>query len=285
MLEINELEELLNNAYESARVFSGKLKSRWSGPFVVVEAYPYRELLLKNLSDGTTFKLNAKCFDLSTTEDLTPFTYITSIIVVIKWETFCSHPGKINHHWVWVDNPLVFVREKLVSENRNNTTTTVIMSILLKEGLDSEPSVPKLSKPHHAGGQTIDAQLVNKSFDLPEAMASMVAHSGSVKEVLATHTDVGADTVEAETKAEEGTEERQELVVVQLVSIVLKDMKQLEGTRQLRDINIDLLQRTLMYISILKTTSTSTCINRKNSIKAKVNSKKVCLATANLSKA
>ena len=91
-LQLNELEEFRNEAYENARIykektklwhdkrivkkefepgqqvllfnsrlrlFPGKLKSRWSGPFTVVKVYPFGVVELAN-EDGSTFKVNGQ---------------------------------------------------------------------------------------------------------------------------------------------------------------------------------------------------------------------------------
>nr|GEZ13813.1 reverse transcriptase domain-containing protein [Tanacetum cinerariifolium] len=39
------------------KIFSGKLKSRWSGPFMVIEVYPYGTAKLAH-ADGLNFKVN-----------------------------------------------------------------------------------------------------------------------------------------------------------------------------------------------------------------------------------
>ncbi|KAJ0520259.1 putative nucleotidyltransferase, Ribonuclease H [Helianthus annuus] len=39
------------------RLFPGKLRSRWSGPYIVVQAFPYGTVELKS-GDGKTFKVN-----------------------------------------------------------------------------------------------------------------------------------------------------------------------------------------------------------------------------------
>ncbi|XP_008244723.1 PREDICTED: uncharacterized protein LOC103342845 [Prunus mume] len=90
-LQLNELEELRNESYENAKIykdrtkkwhdkhilkkefyvgqsvllynsrlklFPGKLRSRWSGPFTVLTVYPYGTIEIKNDRDGTTFKVN-----------------------------------------------------------------------------------------------------------------------------------------------------------------------------------------------------------------------------------
>ncbi|XP_028121003.1 uncharacterized protein LOC114318334 [Camellia sinensis] len=92
-LQLNELEELNNDAYESSKIYKartkafhdkhifrkffkphqkvwlfnakfrlsqGKLQSRWDGPYEVIEVFPSREVKIKNLQDGTTFKVNGK---------------------------------------------------------------------------------------------------------------------------------------------------------------------------------------------------------------------------------
>ncbi|GJX16359.1 reverse transcriptase domain-containing protein [Tanacetum coccineum] len=89
-LQLNELSELRNHAYENSliykertkklhdskiknrifnvgdqvllfnsrlKIFSGKLKSRWSGPFTVTEVYPYGTAKLSH-ADGSNFKVN-----------------------------------------------------------------------------------------------------------------------------------------------------------------------------------------------------------------------------------
>ena len=91
-LQLKELEEFRNKAYENAkiykektklwhdkrimkklfkpgqqvllfnsrlRLFPGKLKSRWSGPFTVVKVYPFGVVDLAN-EDGSTFKVNGQ---------------------------------------------------------------------------------------------------------------------------------------------------------------------------------------------------------------------------------
>ncbi|XP_024156159.1 uncharacterized protein LOC112164158 [Rosa chinensis] len=76
-LQLNELDELRNEAYENARIYkektkiahdkalmpkhfepNQKLRSRWSGPFLVVKAYPHGAVEIKNLKEGTIFKVN-----------------------------------------------------------------------------------------------------------------------------------------------------------------------------------------------------------------------------------
>nr|GEW01893.1 reverse transcriptase domain-containing protein [Tanacetum cinerariifolium] len=89
-LQLNELSELRDQAYENSliykertkklhdakiknrifnvgdqvllfnsqlKIFSGKLKSRWSGPFTISKVYPYRTAKLVH-SDGSNFKVN-----------------------------------------------------------------------------------------------------------------------------------------------------------------------------------------------------------------------------------
>ena len=92
-MQLNELEELRNDAYENSRIikaitkffhdkrlfwktfeigqivllynsrlhlFLGKLKSKWNGPFVLKNVYSYGVVEIKNPKDGVTFKVNGK---------------------------------------------------------------------------------------------------------------------------------------------------------------------------------------------------------------------------------
>ena len=92
MLQLNELEEFRNEAYENVKIykektkawhdkhiarkefeagqrvllfnsrlklFPGKLKSRWSGPFTVTRVFPYGGAKIMHLEKGT-FKFNTK---------------------------------------------------------------------------------------------------------------------------------------------------------------------------------------------------------------------------------
>ncbi|XP_073051358.1 uncharacterized protein [Primulina eburnea] len=92
LLQLNEMEEFRNDAYENAkiykentkrwhdkqilrrefeagqqvllfnsrlRLFPGKLKSRWSGPFTVEKVYPHGAIELK-CKNGETFKVNGQ---------------------------------------------------------------------------------------------------------------------------------------------------------------------------------------------------------------------------------
>ena len=93
LLDINELEELRNDAYFNSRIakdklnkwhdqliahknfkqgdrvllydsklhlFSGKLRSRWTGPFTIQEAYPNGSVDLLNFKDNRVFKVNGQ---------------------------------------------------------------------------------------------------------------------------------------------------------------------------------------------------------------------------------
>ncbi|GJX09774.1 hypothetical protein Tco_0199633 [Tanacetum coccineum] len=90
VLQLNELNELRDQAYENSliykertkklhdskiknrifnvgdrvllfnsrlKIFSGKLKTRWSGPFTITKFFPYRTIELSQ-SDGPHFKVN-----------------------------------------------------------------------------------------------------------------------------------------------------------------------------------------------------------------------------------
>ncbi|CAL9021127.1 unnamed protein product [Prunus brigantina] len=76
--QLNELEEIRHESYENARLYKertksyhdrniqrkeftkGKLKSRWLGPFTVVNVSPYGAVEIKNPKDGSTFKVNGQ---------------------------------------------------------------------------------------------------------------------------------------------------------------------------------------------------------------------------------
>ena len=93
LLQLHELEEFRNQAYENAKLykdqtkkwhdskivrkefyegqlvllynsrlklFPGKLKSKWSGPFVVNHVFPHGAIELKNSTNGDTFKVNGQ---------------------------------------------------------------------------------------------------------------------------------------------------------------------------------------------------------------------------------
>ncbi|XP_060969683.1 uncharacterized protein LOC115713594 [Cannabis sativa] len=78
LLQLNELEEFRNEAYENAKIYKERtkkwhdrslvrkefqlgqqLKSRWSGPFTVVKAFPYGAVELKGESPKS-FKVNGQ---------------------------------------------------------------------------------------------------------------------------------------------------------------------------------------------------------------------------------
>ncbi|CAL9029801.1 unnamed protein product [Prunus brigantina] len=62
--QLNELEEIRHESYENARLYKErtkrKLKSRWLGPFTVVNVSPYGAVEIKNPKDGSTFKVNGQ---------------------------------------------------------------------------------------------------------------------------------------------------------------------------------------------------------------------------------
>ena len=90
-MQLNELEELRRESYESSQIykerlklfhdksiaqktfepnqkvllyssrlhlFPGKLRSRWTGPFIVKVVYPYGAVEIENLDTGKSFKVN-----------------------------------------------------------------------------------------------------------------------------------------------------------------------------------------------------------------------------------
>ena len=93
LLQLNELEELRRESYESSRIykerlklfhdktitrktfepnqkvllyssrlhiFPRKLRSRWTGPFIVKVVYPYGAMEIENLDTGKSFKVNGQ---------------------------------------------------------------------------------------------------------------------------------------------------------------------------------------------------------------------------------
>ena len=91
LLQLNELEELRNEAYENSRIykentkathgkmisrknfevsqkvllfntrlklFPGKLRSRWVGPFIVTNGFPHGAIEIKSLQTNKDFKVN-----------------------------------------------------------------------------------------------------------------------------------------------------------------------------------------------------------------------------------
>ena len=42
------------------KLFSGKLRSKWSGPFMVHKVYPHGAVEIKNPSNGDIFKVNGQ---------------------------------------------------------------------------------------------------------------------------------------------------------------------------------------------------------------------------------
>ena len=92
-LQMNELDELRNDAFENAKIskakmkvhhdqhihrkhfyvgqkvllynsrlhlFPGKLKSKWSGPYLVKAVFPYGAIEVQNFNNGTSFKVNGQ---------------------------------------------------------------------------------------------------------------------------------------------------------------------------------------------------------------------------------
>ncbi|XP_062074912.1 uncharacterized protein LOC133778917 [Humulus lupulus] len=54
-LQLNELDEM-----RLLKLFPGKLKSRWSGPFTVMEVYPFGAILVKDEKSGREFTVNGQ---------------------------------------------------------------------------------------------------------------------------------------------------------------------------------------------------------------------------------
>ncbi|XP_074373758.1 uncharacterized protein LOC141714120 [Apium graveolens] len=60
MLQINELDEFLLQAYENNKLFPGKLKSRWSGPFIVKTVFPHGALDIFDKHSDQAFQVNGQ---------------------------------------------------------------------------------------------------------------------------------------------------------------------------------------------------------------------------------
>ncbi|GKF28536.1 hypothetical protein Tco_0094878 [Tanacetum coccineum] len=119
-LQLNELSELRDQAYENSliykektkklhdskiknrifnigdqvllfnsrlKIFSGKLKSRWSGPFTITEVYPYGTAKLSH-ADGSNFKVNCHSLRLG----LIQLFLKTLVSGVVSRSTRASHP-------------------------------------------------------------------------------------------------------------------------------------------------------------------------------------------------
>ena len=111
LLDLNELDEMRLEAYESARLynektkrwhdknlvrrefeegakvllfnsrlklFPGKLKSRWSGPFTVVKVFPHGAVEVKS-DDGVTFKVNGQRLKLYVGNEVRQMAIITFV--------------------------------------------------------------------------------------------------------------------------------------------------------------------------------------------------------------
>ncbi|XP_062155205.1 uncharacterized protein LOC133863263 [Alnus glutinosa] len=61
-LQLTELEELRNDAYDNARIYKEKtkLRSKWDGPFIVKSVSPHGTVKLQDPKDGTLFKVNGQ---------------------------------------------------------------------------------------------------------------------------------------------------------------------------------------------------------------------------------
>ncbi|XP_074265544.1 uncharacterized protein LOC141587983 [Silene latifolia] len=55
-LQLQELEEIRNGAYENASIY----KSRWMGPYEVVRVFPYGAIEIKCLKSGKVLKVNGQ---------------------------------------------------------------------------------------------------------------------------------------------------------------------------------------------------------------------------------
>ncbi|XP_074346947.1 uncharacterized protein LOC141685762 [Apium graveolens] len=60
MLQLNELDEFRLQAYENNKVYKEKLKSRWSGPFIVKIVFPHGAVEIFDKHPDQAFKLNGQ---------------------------------------------------------------------------------------------------------------------------------------------------------------------------------------------------------------------------------
>ncbi|KAA3483614.1 hypothetical protein EPI10_005773 [Gossypium australe] len=51
------------NLDNKLKLFPGKLKSHWSGPFEIVHVYPHRAVEVKDGKTCSTFKVNGQCLE------------------------------------------------------------------------------------------------------------------------------------------------------------------------------------------------------------------------------
>nr|GEV81876.1 probable glucuronoxylan glucuronosyltransferase IRX7 [Tanacetum cinerariifolium] len=77
------------------KIFSGKLKSRWSGPFTISQVYPYGTVELSQ-SDGPNFKVNGHHLKHYFREHI-PKTYHCSLVGITTRESFGAAPDSFNH--------------------------------------------------------------------------------------------------------------------------------------------------------------------------------------------
>ncbi|GKE44315.1 reverse transcriptase domain-containing protein, partial [Tanacetum coccineum] len=70
-LQLNELNELFLLFNSRLKIFSGKLKTRWSGPFTITKVFPYGTIELSQ-PDGLNFKVNGHRVKHYFGEDLPP---------------------------------------------------------------------------------------------------------------------------------------------------------------------------------------------------------------------
>ncbi|KAM1311263.1 hypothetical protein PS1_007740 [Malus domestica] len=75
-LQLNELAEIRNEAYESSKIykermkvllynlrlhlFPGKLRSRWTSPYVVKRVFPFGVVEVKDPTNGNVFKVDGQ---------------------------------------------------------------------------------------------------------------------------------------------------------------------------------------------------------------------------------
>ncbi|GJS16704.1 hypothetical protein Tco_0411176 [Tanacetum coccineum] len=205
-LQLNELSELRDQAYENSliykektkklhdskiknrifnvgdqvllfnsrlKIFSGKLKSRWSGPFTITEVYPYGTAKLSH-ADGSNFKVNCHRLkhyyggDTPPLDSPNKFNEASRVRLIYPVQTRASHPlcefsmDKSKNHKKTVKNKQARTREseeykaeaKNVKPHTNLQVSTAFINGEARIGLTRNPPRSILTGllrqcPHH----------------------------------------------------------------------------------------------------------------------------------------
>ncbi|KAE8668890.1 Chaperone DnaJ-domain superfamily protein, putative isoform 2 [Hibiscus syriacus] len=92
LLDLNEMEE-----FRALKLFPGKLKSRWSGSFKVHHVYPYGAVDIKNMDNGSIFKVNGQRLKAYQGEEDDAFgSEVLDVVNKHKWQKVSKHPATVN---------------------------------------------------------------------------------------------------------------------------------------------------------------------------------------------